>query len=221
MPPQLAADNNGASMFSNSAVRGVVVVEQAPPLRFPGCVGAVVREFRVAQGLRPGYQFTRDRALRATRADAVLDVCHLTRVPAREEVAENAAVAAHLAIIIGCPLPDAQGSKMRRLERAHLPLVHGVIGNTVDADFAVAPGLRARPFDALVKVLRLARRPHVEIAWRASGAARVDPHAGIAVRHPFLRIDELPVLIFVARAAQHFWRGFDQARPVALVAFLE
>src|SRR5262245_34681251 len=130
-------------------------------------------------------------------------------------------MAADLAIIVGRALPDAQGGKMRRLERGHLPLVHGVIGDAVDADLAVAPRLRARPFDALVKVLRLARRPYVEIAGRAAGAARVDPDAGIAVGHPFFRIDELPVLILIAGAAQYFRRGFDQARPVALVALLE
>src|SRR4029077_5280989 len=104
---------------------------------------------------------------------------------------------------------------------SHLPLVHRVIGNAVDADLAVAPGLRARPFDALIEILRFARRPHIEITWRAPCATRVDAHTDIAVRHPFLRIDELPVLISVARSIQHFWCSLDQARPVALVALLE
>ena len=107
------------------------------------------------------------------------------------------------------------------LSARHLPLVHGVIGDAVDADFAVAPGLRAGPLDAPIEILRLARRPHVEMAGRAAGAARVDAHAGIAVRHPFLRIDQFPVLIFVARPLQHLGRGLGQARPIALVAFLE
>src|SRR5262249_55491463 len=170
---------------------------------------------------RPGHQFAGDRAFGAALADAVLHARDLARVPAGEKVAEDAAVAAHLAIVIGCAFPNAQGGKVRRLQRSHLPLVHGVVGDAVDAALAVAPTLRARPFDALVEVLRLARRPHVEIARRAAGAARIDAHADIAVRYPFLRIDELPVLIFVARAAQHFRRGFDQPRPVSLVAFLE
>jgi hypothetical protein len=73
----------------------------------------------------------------------------------------------------------------------------------------------------LIEILRLARRPHVEVARRATGATRVDAHAGITVRHPFLRIDQLPVLILVARAFQHLGRRLDEALPIALVAFLE
>src|SRR5439155_2040166 len=99
-------------------------------------------------------------------------------------------------------------------EGADLPLVHSVIRDAVDADLAVAPGLRAGPLDALIEILRLARRPHVEIAGRTPGATRVDAHAGIAVRHPLLRIDQLPVLILVARALEHLGRGLDQACPV-------
>ena len=130
-------------------------------------------------------------------------------------------MAAELAVIVRRTLPDAQRGEMRRLERADLPLVHRVVGDAVDADLAVAPRLRAGPLDASVEVLRLARRPDVEVTRRAPGAARVDAHADIAVRHPFLRIDQLPVLIPVARALQHLGRGLGEARPVALVAFLE
>jgi hypothetical protein len=61
----------------------------------------------------------------------------------------------------------------------------------------------------------------IEWAGAPPAATRVDAHTGIAVRHPFLRIDQFPVLIFVARARQHLGRGLGQARPVALVAFLE
>ena len=157
----------------------------------------------------------------AALADAVLHAADLARMPAVEKVAQDAAVAAELAIIVRRAFPDAQGGEMRRLERADRPLVHRVVGNAVDADLAVAPGLRAGPFDALIEVLGLARRPHVEHARRAAGAARVDAQADIAVRHPFLRIDQLPVLILVARAFEHFRRRFGEPRPVALVAFLE
>src|SRR5665213_965465 len=110
---------------------------------------------------------------------------------------------------------------MRRLQCADLPLVHGVIGNAADADFAAAPVLRAGPFDAVVKVLRLARGPDVEMARRASGAARVDAYQNKSVRNPFLRVDQFPVLVFVARVLQNFWRGLCQPRPVPLVALLE
>src|SRR5262245_62989541 len=109
----------------------------------------------------------------------MLHARHLARVPARQEVAENTAVTGELAVIVGGAVPDAQRGEMRRLERGDLPLVHGVIGNAVDADLAVAPRLRARPLHALVEVLRLARGPHVEMAGRAPGAARIDAHAGI------------------------------------------
>src|SRR5665213_3980187 len=96
---------------------------------------------------------------------------------------------------------------MRRLERAGLPLVHGVIRNAVDADFAVAPILRAGPLDTLIEILRLARRPDVEKAGRAPRAARVDAHQSITVGNPFLGIDQLPVLVEIARIAQNFRRG--------------
>ena len=222
MPPQFAADSSGASMFSNSGrARGVVVVDQATAQRLAGEVGAIFFQLLFRQRLRSGHQLAGDHASGAALADAVLHARHLARIPARQEVGEDAAVAAELAVIVGRAFPDAQRGEMRRVERGHLPLVHGVIGDAVHADLAVAPGLRAGPLDAVVEVLRLARRPHVEIAGRAAGAARVDAHAGIAVRHPFLRIDQLPVLVLVARALQHLGRGLGQARPVALVAFLE
>src|SRR5262249_36301419 len=123
----------------------------------------------VAQGFRPGHQFAGDRAFGAALADAVLHARDLARVPAREKVAEDAAVAAYLAIVVGRAFPNAQGGKVGRPQRSHLPLIHGVVGDAVDADLAVAPRPRARPLDALIEVLRLARRPHVEIARRAAG----------------------------------------------------
>src|SRR5712691_2927859 len=84
---------------------------------------------------------------------------------------------------------------------AGLPLVLRVVGDAVEPDLAVRPGLHARPFDAVRQVLRLAQRPDVDHAGRAAGAAAVDANADIAVRHPFLRIDHLPALILVGRAA--------------------
>ena len=222
MPPQFPADSSGAAMLANvSRARRVVIVEQAPAPRLAGNVGARFRQFLLGQRARAGDELARDHASGAAFADAVLHARDLARIPARQEVGENAAMTAQLAVIVGRAFPDAQRGEMRRIERRDLPLVHGVVGDAVDADLAVAPGLRAGPFDALIEILRLARRPDVEMAGRTPGAARVDAHAGIAVRHPFLRIDQFPVLIFVARALQHLGRGLGQARPVALVAFLE
>ena len=142
-------------------------------------------------------------------------------MPAREEVAQDAAVAGELAVIIRRAFPHAQRGEMRRIESAGIPLVHRIVRDAVDADLAVAPALRAGPFDALIDILRLARRPHVEFARRAPGAARVDAHAGIAVRHPFLRIDQFPILILVARSLQNIGRRFDHAAPLARIALLE
>src|SRR5215472_7733201 len=110
----------------------------------------------------------------AALAHAVLHARHLARIPARQEVAENAAVTREVAVIVGGAFPDAQRGEMRRLERGDLPLVHRIVGDAVDSDLAVAPDLRARPLHALVEVLRLARRPHVEMTRRTPGAARID-----------------------------------------------
>src|SRR3990170_3637070 len=110
---------------------------------------------------------------------------------------------------------------MRRPQRADLPLVHRVVRDAVDADLAAAPGLCAGPLDAIVKVPRLTRRPAVEHARRTAGAARVDAHADVAVRHPLLRIDEFPVLVIVGGTFERAGDRLDQPRPLALVAFPE
>src|SRR5207237_5553406 len=138
-----------------------------------------------------------------------------------DEVAQDAAVARELAVVVGKSLPDAERREMRRAQCADLPLVGGEVGDAVQPYFAARPGLRRRPLDAVVEIARLARRPDVDDAGRAPRAARVDAHAHIAIRHPLLRIDELPALIFVARAFEHLGRRLDQARPVGFVALLE
>ncbi len=106
----------------------------------------------------------------------------------------------HVAVPVGGAFPDAHRREMRRLQRRDVPLVDAVVGDAVEADLAVRPGLHAGPFDAVVEVLRLARREVIDEARRAAAAARVDAHAGVAVRHPFLGIDHFPVLVVVARA---------------------
>jgi hypothetical protein len=109
----------------------------------------------------------------------------------------------HVAKEIGGSLPNANRGEMLGLQRGRLPLVLGIIGDAIEADFAVRPRLHAGPIDALRQILRLAQRPDVDDAKRATRAAAVDTDANIAVRHPFLRIDDLPVLIFVGRAGRH------------------
>src|SRR5262249_32029128 len=157
----------------------------------------------------------------AARADAVLHGLDLHVVPVLQERAENAAVMAHVAVKVRRPFPDADGGEVLGIEARDLPLVHGVIGNAVESDLAVRPRLLAAPFDALGEILRLARRPQFDVAGRAAAAARIDAHAGVAVRHPFLRVDHLPVLIFVGRPVGYVGVVFHHAPPRGLVAVLE
>src|SRR6266404_5203858 len=96
-----------------------------------------------------------------------------------------------------------------------MPLVDAVIRYAVEPDLAVRPGLHAGPFDAVVEVLGLARREMIDEAGRAAGAAGIDPHAGIVVRHPFLRIDHLPALVEIAGAGGHVGMLLRHALPGA------
>ena len=100
-------------LFKFGGARRIVIVQQPPPSRFAGNVGAVFRQLRSAERRRPGHQLARDRAARAARADAVLHACDLARIPAGQKITENAAVTAHFAIVVGGALPDAQGGEMR------------------------------------------------------------------------------------------------------------
>ncbi len=200
--------------------RLVIVVDQAMLQRVLVACGAIFFQFVFRQCRRPRDRLAGHGAPVSALADAVLHGGHLARIPAREEIAEDAAVAAKLAVIIRRALPDAQRRKMLRPQRRRLPLVHRVVRDAVDADLAVRPRLHARPFDARGNVLRLARRPHFQIARRAPGAARVDAQADIAVRHPFLRVEQLPVLVLVAGAFEHVRRRRDDAQPRALVGLL-
>src|SRR5262249_235175 len=69
-------------------------------------------------------------------------------------------------------------------------------------DFSTRPRLRGGPLDAIVEIRSLARREMIDIAGRAAAAAGIHPDNGVTVRHPFLRIDHLPVLIQIARAGR-------------------
>src|SRR6186713_876773 len=219
--PVPGGEQGGLDILEFRDAPAVVVVKVATAFRFAWRVGNVFGEFFLRQRFGPRHVFSRHHARFSARADSVLHASDLARMPAVEEVAEDAAVAAKLAIVVGRTLPDAQRGEVRGPQGADGPLVHRVIGNAVDADLAAAPGLRAGPFDALVEVLRLALAPDVEVARRVAGAAGVDAQTGIAVRHPFLRIDQFPVLVLVARAFQDLRRSFHKPVPKALVAFLE
>ena len=127
----------------------------------------------------------------------------------------------HVAIPVGGALPDAHGGQVRRLQRRHVPLVDGVVGDAVESDLAARPRLHAGPFDAVVEILGLARREVVDEAGRAAGAAGIDAHAGVVVRHPFLRIDHFPALVEVARASGDVGMLLGHALPCAGIAILE
>ena len=88
---------------------------------------------------------------------------------------------------------------------------------TLPFDHGCVPG----PLDAVVEVLGLARREMVDDAGRAAAAAGVDAHAGIVVRHPFLGVDHLPVLVLVRRAGGDVGMLLDHALPGAGIAVLE
>lgn len=81
---------------------------------------------------------------------------------------------------------------MRRLQRRDLPLIDGHVGDAEQAHLAVRPGLTGGPFNRIVEVPRLARRPQIEIARRITRAAHVERDDGVAVSHPSLRIGVLP-----------------------------
>jgi hypothetical protein len=130
-------------------------------------------------------------------------------------------VVRHVAVEIGGPFPGADRGQMLGLQRRRLPLVLGVIGDAVEPDLAVRPGLRAGPVDALRQVLRLAQRPDVDDASRAAGAAAIDANADVTVGHPFLRIDHLPALILVGRAGRHVRMIGAHAPPLIGVKVLE
>ena len=99
---------------------------------------------------------------------------------------------APIAVVGGRTLPRDHGGEVWRLELRHVPLIDGIIGYAVQSDLAVGPGLRPRSFDRVVEILRLARREYVEVAWRATRAARIDADYRIAPWYPNFRIYRLP-----------------------------
>ena len=154
-------------------------------------------------------------------AGAVLHGLDLHVVPVLPERRENAAMMRHVAVPVGGAFPDADRGEVRRLHRGDMPLVDAVIGNSVEADFAVRPGLHARPFDAVVEILGFARREMIDEAGRASGAAGVDAHADVIVRHPFFRIDHFPALVEIAGSGGDVGMLLRHALPCARIAVLE
>ncbi len=126
--------------------------------------------------------------------------------PVGHEHAEQAAVIERVAVEVGGAFPGNDRLQRRRRQIGDEPLVHRVIGNADEADFAVAPGLRRRPFDGVVEVDRFGLRPRLVLAGRLAAAAAVDAHGGVTLRHPPQRIDGLPVHIRVGLFLQRVGR---------------
>ncbi len=173
------------------------------------------------QGFRPGDELAVKGAPCAAFADAMLLGRDLAVVPDLVELAQDAAVPRPVAIPVGRAFPHADGYEVRRLQGCDQPLVDRVIGDPVDPDLAVAPGLVRRPLDAVVEILDLPFRQQVELARAAPGAASIDPDAGIAVRDPLLGIDVFPGLEGGCGPLLDLRIRGDHAVPAPLVALLE
>ena len=139
-----------------------------------------------------------DMAAPAALTQAVLHRQHVFVEPEVAEQGQYSSLARELAVKIRAPFPHANGGQMGRLQRRHLPLVHGEVGHAAQADASARPVLHSRPFDALVEVPRLARREQVHQAGRTPGAAHIHAHQHIALGHEALGVGELVVLETVA-----------------------
>ena len=200
----------------------VILVVEGVLADFIAKVAAIARQLCLRQcARRPAHQAAVHTAAPAALAGPVLHRLHLHVVPILPEGAEDAAMVRHVAIPVGRAFPDAHGGKMWRLQRSDVPLVDCVVGDSVEADLAVAPGLCCGPFDAVVEVLGLARRKMIDEPRRASAPARIEAHAGVVVRHPLLRVDHFPILVVVAGMGGHIGMPRGHAIPGARIAVLE
>ena len=201
--------------------RAVPLVVERVLLQVLEDVDAVLGQLLVGERDRPRYRFAGVRVLLGPLPAPVLDVDHLVLGPALLELAQDAAVVAGVAVPVVLPLPRDDGGQMRRVLPGHAPLVARVIGDPEHPDFAVAPGLRARPLDALVEVFDLPRGVAVHEARGPAGAAGIHAHHRVPVRDPPLGIGDLPVLVLVGRALEDFRMIGDHLLPLHRVAILE
>jgi hypothetical protein len=102
-----------------------------------------------------------------------------------------------------------------------MPLIDGVVGDAQQAHLAVTPRLGAGPLDAKIEVAGFPGGKGVNISWRAAAATGIDSHTDIPIRHPFLRIDHLPILVLVGRAFGHIRVLRGHPLPLIGVALLE
>src|SRR5262249_15672967 len=219
-PVRGGQERNG-DLLPDRRARLVVLVVKRMRENLVSELAAVFLQLAVGQGLVAAYQLAGDPAPRPAPAQPVLHRLHLHVVPVCPERGDDAAVVGHVAVPVGRALPDAHCGEGRRRERRDVPLVDAVVPDAAQADLAARPGPDARPLDAVVETPRLARREVVDVPRRAPAAARIHAHAGVALRNPFLRIDDLPVLVFVGRAVRDVGVLGDHALPGRRIPFLE
>src|SRR5262249_19136505 len=132
---------------------------------------AVAAHLLVAERVRARDPVAVHSAAVAAGAKPVLHGLDLHVVPVLRKRVVDAAVVAQLPIEVGKAFPDADRGEVFGLKARDLPLVDRVVRDAGEPDLAVRPRLRAGPFDAVVEILRLARRPVLDMAGRAAAAA--------------------------------------------------
>ena len=199
----------------------VILVDERARQDVAPHVAAIALELLVAQRHRAAHELAGDAAFRAALAAPVLHGHHLHFLPVLAERAGDAAVTRAVAVEVRPPFPHAYRGEVRGLQRGGAPLASRVIRNAVQAHLAAAPRLRRRPFDAPMEIAVLARVIVIEVARRASCAARIEPHADVTVGYPFFGICDFPVLVLVGRAAHRIGKFASHDVPRGLVAVLE
>jgi hypothetical protein len=119
-------------------------------------VDAITGEFLLRKRNRPGDRLAGNGAFLRVIAFAVLYVDDLMLRPDLLELAQDAAVITGITVSVVLPLPRDNRGEVGRMLGGHTPLIAGIIRNAEHADFAIAPRLRTRPLDALVKIFRFA-----------------------------------------------------------------
>jgi hypothetical protein len=81
--------------------------------------------------------------------------------------------------------------------------------------------LYTRPFDAVVKILRLLWTPERHVPGGGTSPTGVDTDAYVALWDPFLRINDFPVLVLVGGVGCDIRMLFRHDIPGGLVAILK
>src|SRR5262249_45347606 len=162
-------------------------------------VHSVLGQLLVGQRQRSRHRFIRVGILLRACSPTVLDIRDLVPGPALLELAQNPAVVAGIPVAVVLSFPRNDGGEMWRIEPRHASLVARIVRDAEHAYLAIAPRLGARPFDAVVQVLRLPRTARIHEARRPARAPGIHAYDGVAVGHPALGVRGLPVLVLAAR----------------------